>query len=84
MSPIANEYDYLWNGTQSGWVLVRCYADDQEAEYMVYNELKGKMLLIEDTEALRLVCERLKSSGVTVLEEIPKKEFDISNLDIEE
>lgn len=84
MSPTLDEYGYLWDGTQSGWVLVRCNTDGEDAEYMVCNELKDRMLLIEDSELQRLVCERLLSLGVTVLEDLPKKEFDIANLDMEE
>ena len=84
MSLTLTEYDYLWNGTQSGWVLVRFKAIDEDSEYMVYNEQKGSLLLIEDSEVQRLVCERLLSLGVTVVEEVSKKEFDIANFDIEE
>ena len=82
MTPSLDEYDYLWNGTQSGWVLLRSNAGDEDAKYVVYNEQRSRMLLIEDSEVQRLVCEQLLSRGVKVLAEVPKREFDVANLDI--
>ena len=84
MIPSLGEYEYLWNGTQSGWVLVRCNVVDSDVEYIIFNEQRSRMLLIEDSEVQRLVCERLLSLDVRVLDEVPRKEFDVANLDIEE
>ena len=84
MTQSLNDYEYLWNGTEAGWVLVRCEVVDSDMEYLIYNEQKSQMLLIEDSEVQRHACERLLSCGARVLSELPKKEFDIANLNIED
>jgi len=77
------EYEYLWNGSESGWVLVCCDPVDTFIGYLIYNKQKSTALVVEDSEIQRCVCEKLLALGTEVLEELPKTEFDVENLDIE-
>jgi hypothetical protein len=58
------KYSYLWDGTQSGWVLVK----DAEFpdETFIVNRTKGSHLHIDDPILKKSVCVRMLDAGVSV------------------
>jgi hypothetical protein len=62
------EYEYLWDGSSPGWVLLK--APDL-AGYGVFNKTNPSVLLIESEETNEAVCRKMKESGCEVLEEMP-------------
>ena len=78
------QYDYLWNGKTSDWVLVRNQDPSDVGSYCVYNEKTCMLLLIEDARVHKAVCDRFLSAGAKVLDCIPRGELRIENLDIDE
>ena len=83
MSNLA-DYQYLWNGTKPGWVLVQSDDCDAEASHVVYNKQRKTMLIIDDADILRAIVEQMLARGVEILPEIPKTEFRIGDLTIED
>jgi hypothetical protein len=79
------EYEYLWNGSSPGWVLVRDREDDprESGQYAIYNEMTSMLLLIEDSHIHNKVCDRLLSLKAKILDRIPRGKFKVDNLDIE-
>ena len=79
-----SEYEYLWDGSDPGWVLVA--EDDAEpgVKFVIYNKKRKTMLLIEDASVSKAVNERMLSIGVEILPEVPKTEFQLKDIEIEE
>ena len=78
------QYEYLWDGSTPGWVLVRSDGPEEHEGYSVYNKESRMLCLIEDDTIHRMVCEKLLSQGAEVLDRIPRCEFNIQDISIEE
>jgi hypothetical protein len=76
------QFDYLWDGSSSGWLLVS--DEEDQNHYSIFNEQTSVLLHIEDSLIHKAVCDRLLSLGVKVLDHIPPTEFNIENLNIQE
>jgi hypothetical protein len=63
-----DDYEYLWNRTDSNWVLLRVPHSDR---YCIFNKL-GSVLLIEDDAMASEICTRMKNAGCDILETIPE------------
>jgi hypothetical protein len=81
MTDVLSQYEYLWNGTSPGWVLVRSHVGEKESPYVVFNERTSMLLLIENRRTHEAVCEQLLSLGAKVLDRMPRADFRIENLD---
>jgi len=54
------EYAYLWNGSEEGWVLLK--APNLPGGYSIFNR-KSSILLHVDSEELNvLLCERMRDA----------------------
>ena len=79
-----SEYEYLWDGSDPGWVLVADDDAEPGVEFVVYNKNRKTMLVIEDASVSKVVSERMLSIGVEILPEVPKTEFRLEDIEIEE
>jgi hypothetical protein len=66
---LIQQYEYLWNGTDPNWVLLK--ASELEGGYCVFNKL-GSILIIENDAVKEAVCKRMKDARCEILENIPK------------
>ena len=60
-------YEYLWQRTDSNWVLLKSPIDDG---YCIFNK-QGHILIIEADELNEAVCKRMKDAGCEILETLP-------------
>jgi hypothetical protein len=68
-----HDYGHLWNGSESGWVLVRGIS--QPDRFNVYNLETRMMLVIENEQLAKRIHERMLAEGATVIDEIPPGGF---------
>ena len=83
MSEILKEYEYMWDGSSVGWVLVCCDDTDDSSEYSIYNKKTKMACIIEDDAIHNMVCDKLLSLGTEVLPKMPQAEFSIDDIEIE-
>jgi len=65
-----DEYRFLWDGTDPGWVLIRDPVSTDR--HSIYNTLKQIAMLIEDDSIHAAVCARMMASGCEVLNDLPR------------
>ena len=65
------EYAYLWNGSEEGWVLLK--APDLRGGYCIFNRRSSALLHIDDADLNMLLCERMRDAGCDVLDNLPKE-----------
>ena len=63
------EYRYLWDGTTTGWVLLK--APDLPGGYCVFHKTNRTLLHIESATVNEAICRKMKESGCEVLEDMP-------------
>lgn len=63
------EFGYLWDGTDPGWVLVNDPVVHGGAS--IYNKIGGCLLHVESAEFKELLCKKLREVGVEILNEFP-------------
>ena len=63
------KYDYLWNGSNPGWVLLK--APDLAGGYCVFHKSNHVVLLIESSRVNDAVCRKMQEAGCEVLEQLP-------------
>lgn len=61
-----DEYSYLWDGTQSGWGLLK----KDDTGYTIFDTENSVMLKIDDVNLQHVLCEKMLSSGVKIIEEV--------------
>ena len=62
------EYEYLWDGSQSGWCLVQLdSASSDQPTYSIYNQPDSTALIIEDDSIFDSVIERMLAEGCPVV-----------------
>ena len=83
MSTLA-DYQYLWDGTDPGWMLVSSDDRDAEASHVIYNKQRKMILMVDDAAASRAIVEQMLAKGVEILSEILKTDFSIDDLTIED
>lgn len=75
LSVNVDRYCRVWDGTETGWVLLR--ADEPpELSDVIYNTETRMMLVIEDDDLASQVRARMLAQGARVIEEIPPGDFD--------
>ena len=74
-------YAYLWNGSQTGWVLVR---REDPSDFSIYNEQTRMLLVVDDEEIRKQLLSELTGRKVKVLSTIPSGEFDPNSLIIDQ
>ena len=60
---MVDDYRYLWDGSQPGWVLLAA-GDD----YLPYNQETRRALIIEDDDEFEQVVEKMLELGVPVVQ----------------
>jgi len=83
MAEPLKEYEYMWDGSTSGWVLVQNDDARETGEYAIYNKVTKAVCIIEEVSVHQMVCEKLLSLGAEVLARMPRTEFQIENIEIE-
>lgn len=63
-------YNYLWDGSAPGWVLLK--APELAGGYCIFNELNSTLLHIDDEELNLRLCQRLKEKGHKMIDTIPR------------
>jgi hypothetical protein len=58
------DYSYLWDGSEPVWVL---YVTGED-RYVPYNEETQMALIIEDDDEFQQVTDRMKASGVRIVD----------------
>jgi hypothetical protein len=68
----AESYNYLWDGSSEGWVLLCTNPDDagEDPRYLIYNQLKKRALMIFDNSDYALAKSRMLSAGVRIVSAI--------------
>jgi len=66
-----NEYAYLWDGSEPGWILCRGKIVDIPT---IFNRITRMIVLMEDNDEWRAVTDNMLSHGVPLLDEIPPEE----------
>lgn len=64
-------YAYLWDGSESSWVLGEFSPGDDVQRLLVFNVESKLALVIEDPETHAEVVRRMLSEGVPVVTEYP-------------
>ena len=76
MNAQLDEYSYLWDGTDTDWVLVpRDPELGSAASASIYNQRTRMMLLIEDDALAKALVDRMREAKVRVIDAIPPGEF---------
>lgn len=70
---VANEYAFLWDGTESGWVVVKS-AESSSGRY-IFNLATRSMLLVEIDALNEELCDQMLRAGCALLEGIPEPEL---------
>lgn len=70
------EYGYLWNSLDKGWVLLE--SPELPNGYIPFNKVNSCISLIECEEVNKEVCRRMKEAGCEVLQTIPKVEVRVT------
>lgn len=73
MMTSVEQYSYLWDGTQDGWVLLR--SPDLRSGFCIFNSLKSNLLHIDDEQINDLLCERMKAAGCKIIDSIENVEI---------
>jgi len=68
-------YDYLWDGTDPGWVLLK--APLLPGGLCIYNKIGRVLFHIESSELNQALCERLKQKGTETLDTVPAGEITV-------
>ncbi|MFE7278546.1 hypothetical protein [Streptomyces sp. NPDC057623] len=66
MTSEADEYAFLWNGTEDGWVVIRTTAGEA-----IYNTRTQRALLIEDNALATRVIALMREHDRPFLDHIP-------------
>jgi hypothetical protein len=66
---ILSKYNYLWNGSSPGWVLLK--APDLPGGFCVFHKVNQTLLHIESANINEAVCKRMKESGCEIIEKLP-------------
>jgi hypothetical protein len=64
------EYAYLWNGSEEGWVLLK--APGLPGGYCIFNRSSSGLLHIESDDLNILLCERMRDAGCDILDNLPR------------
>ena len=64
----SEEFCYLWDGTDEGWVLARV---DPTRLPAIFNRVTRQALIIDDDQLYARVIQRMIDHGVEVLERLP-------------
>lgn len=64
---IIGKYSYLWDGSQTGWVIV----DDAFHAPVIFNEDCGVMLHIDSAELKSALLTRMKQAGARIVSRAP-------------
>lgn len=74
MTTNLKSYEYLWDGSEPGWVLLReSNENGEEIGYAVFNRRTAMMLIIEDNFDHAAVVEQMLKAKVDVLDQIPER-----------
>lgn len=65
-----NRYSYLWDGSESGWVLLK--SSDLFGGFCAFNEVSSALLLIDNEQLNMRVCQRMKEEGCDAIDAMPK------------
>lgn len=65
-------FEYLWNASEPGWVLVHLNSSsrDEEPRYFISNLDTQMGELIEDNDVFQAVVQRMLSEGVRVVDAV--------------
>jgi len=63
------EYSFLWDGSQPGWVLVK--PEPGQCNYTIYNTETKMFLVIEISADYEWVCFEMLQRGVRVVDQFP-------------
>ncbi|MFF9275745.1 hypothetical protein [Streptomyces griseosporeus] len=66
MTDAAEEYAFLWNGTEEGWAVVQTDVGET-----IYNSRTRRALLIEDDDLAGQVIHLMREHGCPRLDSIP-------------
>jgi hypothetical protein len=69
------EYAYLWNGSEEGWVLLK--APDLHGGYCIFNRSSSALLHVESDVLNILLCERMREAGCDILDSLPNETPEI-------
>ena len=72
-----DEYSYLWDGTQSGWGLLK--KDDNS--YTIFDAKNSVMLKIDNADIQHALCEKMLLSGVNIIEDIKPISVEVTPSD---
>jgi hypothetical protein len=75
MTENVQNYSYLWDGSQLGWVLLS--APDLAGGYCIFNNLKSTLLHIDDETLNETLCKRMKESGCDIVDEFESAPVDV-------
>ncbi|MFJ9777643.1 hypothetical protein ACIRVF_41460 [Kitasatospora sp. NPDC101157] len=65
------EYAYLWDGSEPGWILFRGKIVDIPT---IFNRITREILLLEDEDEWRALTEVMRSHDVPLLDGFPAEE----------
>jgi len=69
MPDTESKYSYLWDGSQTGWVLLA--APELPGNYCIFNKETSVLLKVARADLNLKLCERMRAAGCEVLEEPP-------------
>ncbi len=74
-----DNYDYLWNGKEHDWVLVKDPAVGDN--FLIYNQRTHVLLHLDSPETKLMICNKMQENGAVILDKIPDGEPDIEDSD---
>jgi hypothetical protein len=68
-------FQFLWDGSGAGWVLLDVSGPDwvEEYPYAIVNEETRQSLIIENDEVRIVVLENMLRRGIRVVQELPRR-----------
>lgn len=65
-----DDYSYLWDGSEEGWVLI---SFTESTEPLIYNEMSHEALIIDDSELHREIVSIMVANGKELLSDMPPR-----------
>lgn len=72
-----DDYSYLWDGAQSGWVLL--VAPEMLGGFCIFNSLENTLLHIDDECFNQALCEKMREAGCEILDNFPSRPIGVAS-----
>lgn len=65
-----SEYKYLWDGSESGWVLIK--TPNNSGDYTVFNKFNRVFLHFDDPKIKEIICNEMIKRNCEQIDDFPQ------------